>query len=72
VRYAIAALVALSAFCLLAHLVACGGLTPAEQQHVAHTATVIASCQDIGRACKADGGTGCYGEYSACMRDGGL
>lgn len=56
----------------LAFLAACPGLTPAEQKEIGDTATTIAGCQTIGRACKADGGTECYEQYDACMEDGGL
>lgn len=61
---------ALSVFCFAC--LACLSLTPAQQREVGRTAAVIAKCQDLGRACKADGGTGCYEIYDACMKDGGL
>lgn len=50
-------------------VVACAQLdlaVPAED-----SATIL-NCQDVGRACKADGGSDCYGAYDACMRDGGM
>ncbi len=56
-----------SVFCF-----ACLSLTPAEQKEIGDTAAVIAGCQAVGRACAADGGTGCYGEYHACMKEAGL
>ncbi len=69
-----AALVAFGALLISAcvAVVSCGGLTPAETQHLGETATTIAKCQVVGRACEADGGTRCYGAYRACMADGGL
>lgn len=69
-----AALVAFGALVISAccALISCGGFTPAEAEHVGETATTIAKCETIGRTCKADGGTRCYGEYRACMTDGGL
>ncbi len=50
-------------------LIACAcaelGLSPKD-------AFTISSCQDVGRACKADGGDDCYGKYDECMKDGGM
>ena len=58
---------------LIVACAACGaGLTPADEAHIAAQAAIIARCQAEGRACKADGGTGCFGTYDSCMRDGGL
>lgn len=66
----VGALLALPVFFALE---ACGTtLTPAEQKQVDRTASTIAECQAEGRACKADGGTRCYGAYRACMTEGGL
>lgn len=48
------------------------GLGPAEQAEIDKTAEQIAKCQSEGYACKADGGSNCYGVYDACMRDAGL
>ncbi len=49
--------------------IACATLSPTQRLEITHTATTIADCQEQGRACKADGGAGCY---DACMRDAGL
>lgn len=71
-----AALVAFGALLIAAcvELVGCGPapLTPDEQKQIDKTASTILECQAVGRACKADGGTACFGEYRACMTDGGL
>lgn len=49
---------------------ACGAaLTPSDRVDITNTAATIERCQEAGRACKADGGAGCY---DACMRDAGL
>lgn len=48
------------------------GLGPAEQVEIDRTAAAIAECQARGESCKADGGTGCYSVYDACMREKGL
>lgn len=53
-------------------LVACATLGPAERSELATTATTIERCQEVGRACKDDGGADCYGRYSACIADAGL
>lgn len=59
---------------LLAVQSACGSLSPQDKSEISGTAAVIAQCQALGRACKADGGSGdeCYGRYESCMKDGGL
>lgn len=69
---ALAAFGALLISACVSLLSSCGGLTPAETKHVGETAATIAYCEAVGRACKADGGTRCYGAYRACMTDGGL
>ncbi|MCL2724864.1 MAG: hypothetical protein FWD69_10555 [Polyangiaceae bacterium] len=52
---------------------ACAASTgPAERAEIGTTAAQIEVCQEVGRACKADGGTDCYDKYDACMTDGGL
>ena len=38
----------------------------------ARDAAQIATCQAVGRACKADGGSGCYAQYDECMKEAGL
>lgn len=53
-------------------LLACATLTPADQTELSNDAAIIAKCEAEGRACKSDGGMGCYGRYDACMKDGGL
>ena len=54
-------------------LAACGAaLGATERQGISTTAGTIARCQDVGRACKEDGGRNCYDAYDACMREGGL
>ncbi len=44
-------------------------LGPKERSEITTTAATIHRCQEEGRACKADGGAGCY---DACMRDAGF
>ncbi len=54
-------------------LAACAAaLTPADRDKIAHDAAQIEHCQEVGRACKADGGVDCYRQYDDCMQDGGL
>ncbi len=65
-------ILALSVAGLSTLVVACGGLSPSEQREISDTATIIANCQKVGRDCAADGGTGCFDKYDACMKDGGL
>lgn len=60
------------AFFVCLGLIACATLTPADQTAIANDAATIAKCQIAGRACKADGGTDCFGVYESCMKDGGL
>ncbi len=53
----------------------CGAaLGPADRAEIADTAATIERCQEVGRACKADGGDAgaCYVQYDACMQDAGL
>ena len=61
------ALALFAALYVIAHLHGCSrpALSP---QDVA----TIARCQQVGRDCKADGGSECYGRYDACMADGGM
>lgn len=47
-------------------------LGPEDYADIADDAAKIARCQALGRACKADGGTDCFGAYDACMTDAGL
>ncbi len=60
---------------VFAMLCACAAaLTPADRAGIADDFAKIEHCQEIGRACKIDGGTGsyCFGQYDACMKDAGL
>lgn len=57
---------------LSALLAACASLGPAERTEIADTAAALERCQEVGRACKADGGTACYQQYDACVTDAGL
>jgi hypothetical protein len=57
----------------LAPAAACASsLTPSDYAEIAGTGADITRCQAMGRACKADGGSNCYGAYDDCMRDAGL
>ncbi len=51
---------------------ACVTLSAADQAAIASDASKIAHCQAVGQACKADGGTNCYGAYDNCMKEAGL
>jgi hypothetical protein len=51
---------------------ACATLTAAQRGELEKTAGSIASCEERGRACKADGGADCYAVYEECTRDAGL
>jgi hypothetical protein len=60
--------------CFLCGLVACAVLGPADRAGIIDDAAKIEHCQELGRACHLDGGSGpdCYKAYSDCMADGGL
>jgi hypothetical protein len=51
---------------------ACALFTPADRDSLISTSAQIAHCQEIGRACQADGGANCYGKYDDCMREAGM
>lgn len=51
---------------------ACALLGPADRADLVDTAATLERCQELGRACKADGGTNCFQVYSACVGDAGL
>lgn len=53
-------------------LIACHELTGADYVDIGATAVQVARCENEGRACKADGGTDCYGVYERCLKDAGL
>lgn len=63
------AVVALTVF-----FAACALLGPAERAQIAKDAAKIEECQELGRLCKMDGGSGkdCYAQYDQCMIDGGM
>lgn len=61
-----------AALMLALFCVSCSGFGPDVQEQIASDSTTILHCQNVGRACKADGGTECYTKYRACMKDGGL
>lgn len=60
--------------CIFACLevIGCAGLSAQDKIEIAQTGVTIAACQQLGRDCKADGGTDCFGVYDACMKDGGM
>ncbi len=51
---------------------ACATLGPADRAEIATIASQIEVCQEVGRACKEDGGTSCYSKYDECMKAAGL
>jgi len=75
VRGVIAAFAYLAMFgclTLITVVSACAVLGPAERTEIALTAATLERCQEIGRACKADGGTNCFEQYDSCVTDAGL
>lgn len=69
-----AALVAFGAMLISAcvALASCALFGPAERTAVEKDTATIGGCQEVGRACQADGGHDCYAQYDACTRDAGL
>jgi hypothetical protein len=51
---------------------ACTLFGPAERATVEKNVATVGGCEEIGRACKADGGHDCYAQYDACTREAGL
>lgn len=43
-----------------------------DPKEVQQDATQISVCEQVGRDCKANGGTDCYAKYQACTVDAGL
>ena len=55
-----------------AMFVACQLFGPADRAAIATDAAKLEFCQEIGRACKDDGGAHCYQRYYDCTVDAGL
>jgi hypothetical protein len=51
---------------------ACSMFGPAERATVEKNIATVGGCEEVGRACQADGGHDCYAQYDACTRDAGL
>ena len=59
-------------FLVVAALGACAVFGPADRNAITQTAATLETCQEVGRACKADGGANCWDKYDACVTDAGL